>query len=218
MLPPEGMITLTVAIILGLLTGAISTRCKTFFGILAVYLVAFLGALILGAIIELHAAGKAFGYTFGDNLIYHLATAIIAVTAAHLLSFWIVGFFSRDSLGSSDVENLNRLYIPHMLGLLNLIAPLGCIAQLIYWCVNRKNQKAANEAKRALQFQATFAAFFLAGTTFTDNLGGILEFALSMLLMIAFLCWLVQTLVAIYKAKRNGEYRYRFSLRFLINN
>lgn len=218
MLPPEGMITLTVATILGLLTGAISTRCKNFFGILGVYLIAFIGALILGAITEVHAAGKAFGYTFGDNLLHHLATSIVAVTIAHVLSFWVVGIFTRDTLGSSSVEARNRLYVPHALGVLNLIAPLGCIAQLIYWGANRSNQRAADEAKRALEFQATFAALFLAGATLTDKIEGVFEFALTMLLLIAFFCWLIQTLIAIIKAKRNGEYRYRFSLRFLIKD
>lgn len=218
MLPPEGMITLTVAIVLGLLTGAISTRCKTFFGILGVYLIAFIGALILGAITEVHAAGKAFGYTFGDNLIHHLATSIIAVTIAHILSFWIVGVFTRDTLGSSNVEARNRMYVPHVLGILNLIVPLGCIAQLIYWGANRNNQRAADEAKRALQFQTTFAALFIAGTTLADKVEGVFEFALTILLLIAFFGWLIQTLVATFKAKRNGEYRYRFNLRFLIKN
>lgn len=218
MLPPEGIITLTVAIVLGLLAGAISTRCKTFFGILGVYLIAFLGALALGVITEVHAAGKAFGYTFGDNLIHHLVTSIIAVTIAYILSFWVIGFFTRDALGGSNVEARNRLYVPHILGVLNLIVPLGCIAQIIYWGVNRNNQRAADEVKRALQFQATFAALFLVGTELADKLEGGFGVALSILLLFAFLGWLSQTLVAIFKAKRNGEYRYRFSLRFLIKN
>jgi uncharacterized Tic20 family protein len=216
MLPPEGSITLIVAILIGLVTGAISTQCKTLFGLLGVYLVAFFLALILGGAVEAHAAGKHVFYDFGDNLLHHLAVAILGVTLIHLAILGTAQLIRNTAAQSTASSGQPHAYIPHALGLLNLFAPVGgCVAQLIYWRVKRADQAASDEAKEALQFQAMFVAVLFLADVLGGAIGGIIGGLISMAMGLALLAWLIQTIVAIIKAKRNGSYSYPLSVRLL---
>lgn len=215
MLPPEGSITLIFAILIGLVTGAISTRCKTLFGLLGVYLVAFFLALILGAAVEAHAAGKHFYYDFGDNLLHHLAVAILGVTLVHLAILGTAHLIRNTAAQGAVASGQSRMYIPHALGLLNLFAPVGCVAQLIYWRVKRADQAASDEAKEALQFQAMFVAVLFLVDVLVRAIGGIIGGIIGMSMALVLLAWLTQTIVAIIKAKRNGSYSYPLSVRLL---
>jgi uncharacterized Tic20 family protein len=215
MLPPEGSITLIVAILIGLVTGGISTQCKTLFGLLGVYLVAFFLALLLGAAVEAHAVGKYFYYDFGDNLLHHLALAILGATLVHLAILGTAYLIRNTAAQSTASSGQARAYIPHALGLLNLFSPVGCVAQLIYWRVKRADQAASDEAKEALQFQAMFVAVYILLGVLGGAIGGNIEVIISMALTLGFMAWLIQTIVAIIKAKRNGSYSYPLSVRLL---
>lgn len=215
MLPPEGSITLICAILLGLATGAISTRCKTLFGLLGVYLVAFFLALILGAAVEAHAAGKHHFYDFGDNLLHHLAVAILGVTLVNLAILGTAHLVRNTGTQNTASLGQTHAYIPHALGLLNLFAPVGCVAQLIYWGVKRDDHAASDEAKEALQFQAALMVIVVFGQIIAAQIGGGTGLFIGMALTLVLLAGLIQTIVAIIKAKRNGSYSYPLSVRLL---
>lgn len=205
MLPPYGEFTLILSLLLGIISGIIAATRKTSKGHVICYLVTFILAFIISCLVEAHGASQHFFYDFGDHLLHHFAVAVIASTVCHVAVFALIKL--GKSFFASDDPSAPKAYVPHAFGLMNLINPVGTVAIAIYWAINRKHPVLAVAAKQAFTFQLIFTVLIGLLPILTPRTGFIAE-TLGFLSLIVIVGWVVLTIMAIVKARKNPHFSY----------
>lgn len=210
MLPPEILITVTIAAFIGLISGVFQR-----------YLAVIIFCSISSILVEAQAAKTTYFYQFGDHLVAHILWSFAVGSATFIIVRVISRLRSAGNSAKTSPTNL-KIIAAHTVGVFNVIFPIfpllgSAMIGLLWFFSKTSSRETRVEIKEAFQFQT----FYYAVIMFCDLVYKTSKtpendpYIIALLAGFSILIWMALTITGIYKSIRIGSYRYPLTWRFL---